>query len=136
MIFISFTCCVCLELKEVEIPEWTAKPANLEKIRRFTKKELESYSDFLAPSLLTDYGVFDDSDWEDEEDIVTNSPSSTLNKVQNWLHTGKNIFGVAGDEDDLDALSSRGAQNSDYDKTDLEDDTSIISKYLISFFAF
>lgn len=128
--FVSFYYDICLELDEVEIPEWTTETPNLEKLRKFTKTELESYTDLLAPTLLTDYGVLDDSDWENEDNVVPES-SKSLNKVRNWLDTGRNTFGVADDENDLDALSSGGWLTSDCEgsKTDLED-RSIISECL------
>ncbi|KAK7571798.1 hypothetical protein V9T40_014270 [Parthenolecanium corni] len=119
-------------LEDVEIPEWTTKPANLEKIKRFTKKELESYTDLLAPCLLNDYGVLNDSDWEDEEDIMTNLSEKSFNIVQNWLQDGNNTQSAreTGVGYDSDEFSLDDVQNSEKTNTDA-DDVSILSKYYI-----
>lgn len=133
-LFIVLTHCACSGIGHVEIPEWKAKAVNLGKIQRFTKKELESYSDLLAPYLLNDYGVLNDSDWEDEEDNVTNLSSKCIDKVQSWLSTGDNVHSEITDEDDLNEFAL-DAQNFDSEKDTREiDNTSLLSKYHYVFF--
>lgn len=78
--------------------------------------------------------MLNDSDWEDEEDIMTNLSEKSFNIVQNWLQDGNNTQSAreTGVGYDSDEFSLDDVQNSEKTNTDA-DDVSILSKYVIRF---
>ncbi|XP_065221302.1 uncharacterized protein LOC135846247 [Planococcus citri] len=76
-----------------EIPTYNRPDLSGRAIWKKSKKTLESFRDFLTPTLLHDFGIDEQSEWgsEDEEqfETVPNVTTSSYGKVSVWLSSVK-----------------------------------------------